>query len=208
MARLEHNGIGVRGKDLRGIKPPKHLQGKIFLASKSKKRKYVFAARDRCDGTADRIRCVRTKRYKYIRNFHPERPYTQFNGYKKHQYPMLTLMQVLHKQGKLTPEQARFMAPTRPKEELYDLVSDPHELNNLAEYPKHQKVLKQLRAALDKWIKQTGDMGEIPEDTQIEADQKERMLKAFKQRMQSKGLSPDISDEDYLRWWEKKLLSK
>lgn len=191
-----------------GIEPPKHLQGQIFLANKSKKREYVFAARDRCDGTADRIRCVRTERYKYICNFHPERPYTQFNGYKKLQYPMLTLMQVLHKQGKLTPEQARFMAPRRPKEELYDLVSDPYELNNLAEDPKHQKILKQLRAELDNWIKRTDDKGEIPEDPEIEAQEMEKMLKSFKQSMQSRGLSPDISDEDYLRWWQEKLLGK
>ena len=193
---------------LAGIEPPKHLQGQIFLANKSKKREYVFVARDRCDGTADRIRCVRTERYKYIRNFHPERPYTQFNGYKKLQYPMLTLMQVLHKQGKLTPEQALFMAPMRPKEELYDLVSDPYELNNLAEDPKHQKVLNQLRAELGNWIKRTDDKGEMPEEPETEAQEMEKMLKSFKQNMQKRGLSPDISDEDYLRWWQEKLLSK
>jgi len=121
---------------------------------------------------------------------------------------MLTLMQVLHKQGKLTPEQAHFMAPRRPEEELYDLTSDPHELHNLAEVPKHQKVLKQLRTALDKWIKQTNDNGEIPEDAETEAQEMEKMLKSYKQKMQSRGLSPDISDEDYLRWWEEKLLGK
>ena len=108
-----------------GIVPPPHLQGHSFFGPGKKKQDYIFAARDRCDGTVDRIRCVRSKRYKYIRNYYPDRPYTQFNAYKKLQYPVLTLMQVLHKEGKLTPEQAQFMAPTRPKEELYDLQNDP-----------------------------------------------------------------------------------
>ena len=40
------------------------------------------------------MRCVRTREYKYIRNYYPDRPYTQFNGYKKLQYPALTVMQV------------------------------------------------------------------------------------------------------------------
>ena len=42
-----------------------------------KERKYVFAARDRMDETFDRIRAVRDKRFKYIRNFYPELPYAQ-----------------------------------------------------------------------------------------------------------------------------------
>jgi len=90
------------------------LAGTRRFRAEKRTRKYIIAARDRCDGTVDRIRCVRSERYKYIRNYYPDQPYTQFNAYKKLQYPALTVMQVLHKQGKLTADQAGFMAANRP----------------------------------------------------------------------------------------------
>ncbi len=146
-----------------GVEPPKYMEGRVFLGPGAKKRDYIVAARDRCDETTDRIRCVRTKRYKYIRNFMPERPYTQINRYKERSYPMLPLMKQLHSEGKLTPVQALFMAPWKPDEELYDIQKDPYEINNLVNSSKHQRTLKKMRRILDKWIKDTGDKGRIPE---------------------------------------------
>ncbi|MCU0914803.1 MAG: sulfatase-like hydrolase/transferase [Planctomycetes bacterium] len=189
-----------------GITPPEHLQGHTFLGPEKKTRQYLLAARDRCDETADRIRCVRSQRYKYIRNYYPDRPYTQFNAYKKEAYPVLTLMQVLHGQGKLTPEQAQFMAPTRPAEELYDLQNDPHELHNLADERQSRSILREHSRELDQWIKATGDQGEQPEDPKVVAYWQEEMAKLFREQMEKRGLSPHVSDEEYLRWWEKKLL--
>ena len=93
----------------------------------------------------------------------PERPYTQTNAYKESSYPMLNLMKELHAQGKLTPVQALFMAPRKPDEELYDIKNDPYEINNLAASPEHQQILKKMRAILERWIEETGDMGQFPE---------------------------------------------
>jgi len=153
-----------------GIEPPDYMEGKVFLepdreslCKPARRREYVVAARDRCDETVDRIRCVRTKQYKYIRNFMPERPYTQKNAYKERSYPMLNLMKELHAQGKLTAVQALFMAPRKPDEELYDIQNDPYEVSNLAASPGHQRTLKKMRAILDEWIKETSDMGQFPE---------------------------------------------
>ena len=182
------------------------MQGYNFLNDKGKRHEYIFAERDRCDGTVDRIRCVRSKRYKYIRNYYPERPYTQFNAYKKLQVPMLTLMQVLHSQGQLTPEQDQFLAPSRSKEELYDLQKDPHELHNLADDRKLRGVLREHSRKLDGWIKSTQDEGEQPEDPQAVAYWQDAMTKSYMQEMTRRNLAPDISDEEYLKWWEKKLL--
>ena len=47
----------------------------------------------------------------------------------------------------------------KPNEELYDLQNDPHEVNNLADDPKHGDIKTQLAATLDQWIKSTGDTG-------------------------------------------------
>jgi len=149
---------------LAGAEPPKHMQGRVFLGpEKQPEPEWVFATRDRCDETMDRIRCVRTRRYKYIRNFMPERPYTQTNAYKERAYPMLRLMKELHAEGKLTPVQQLFMAERRPEEELYDVQADPWEIRNLAASPEHQDVLKKMRATLEKWIVETDDQGRFPE---------------------------------------------
>ena len=51
------------------------------------------------------------------------------------------------------------MAPRRPEEELYDLDSDPHELNNLARSPEHRTALDKLQTLLDAWIADTRDKG-------------------------------------------------
>ncbi len=45
----------------------------------------------------------------------------------------------------------------RPAEELYDLSSDPYELNNLAENADHAETLSELRQKLDAWMQTTGD---------------------------------------------------
>jgi N-sulfoglucosamine sulfohydrolase len=184
-----------------GLPVPQDLDGRAFIKGDSAARETVFAARDRCDGTDDRIRCVRTARYKYIRNLKPERPYMQFNAYKKHQYPAWTLLRVLHQRGQLSTAQAQFLAPTRPPEELYDLHKDPHELNNLAADPAHESTRSNLCQQLDQWMAATKDQGLIEEATSIQADEKIQMQRSYDERMQARGLAPDISDLDYFNWW-------
>lgn len=155
--------ISATSLHLVGIKLPEKMQGQVILGPDAKRREFVFTARDRCDETVDRIRCVRGARYSYIRNYRPDLPYTQPNAYKERQYPALNLMKELHAAGKLTPVQVLFMAPAKPEEELYDLEADPHEVRNLAGSPEHQAVLREMRAALDRWVEESGDQGAIPE---------------------------------------------
>lgn len=57
------------------------MQGHNVFAKDYRTRGPVFAARDRCDETVERIRSVRTDRFLYIRNFHPQRPHLQPNAY-------------------------------------------------------------------------------------------------------------------------------
>jgi N-sulfoglucosamine sulfohydrolase len=44
-----------------------------------------------------------------------------------------------------------------PKEQLYDLLFDPNEANNLLEDPTHEAVLADLRGRLQRWMEQTED---------------------------------------------------
>jgi N-sulfoglucosamine sulfohydrolase len=45
----------------------------------------------------------------------------------------------------------------RPEFELYDLENDPHEVENLADYAKHQKVLAELKEKLKAFQQRTND---------------------------------------------------
>ena len=120
----------------------------------------------------------------------------------------MTLLKILHKKGELTSAQARFMAPFRPAEELYDLDNDPFEINNLVKNPAVGHILKDLRLELNKWIQETDDKGAIPEFQKDIDYEITFMQKSYKKKMQNKGVSPDISDENILKWWETKLFKK
>lgn len=150
-----------------GVPLPEGLHGQPLFGPKHSHREQVFTARDRCDMTVDRIRAVRTNRYKYIRNYYPDRPYTQWNEYIEKQYPTLGVMFELHKQGKLTPTQQLWMAAKRPAVEFYDLQSDPHEVNNLASSKAHTKLVDDHALRLDRWIREIGDKGVIPEPPEV-----------------------------------------
>ena len=188
-----------------GVKPPPSMEGHTFIGPDKQPREYVFAARDRCDETVDRIRCVQDERFKYLCNYFPERPYTQFNSYKKLEYPVLTLMQILHREGKLNPVQELFFAPVRPAEELYDLENDPYEIHNLAADPLFSKTLLRMRAVLDDWIAKTGDQGAVPETPEVIKYWQTYFEKNYRDGMAKRGLT-GASDEDYLAWWEARLI--
>ncbi|MGI9242198.1 MAG: sulfatase/phosphatase domain-containing protein, partial [Verrucomicrobiales bacterium] len=133
------------------IEPPVPLHGKSLFGDAVKERRYVFAARDKMDDAHDAMRSVRSKEHKLILNLMPERAYCQFSHYKEGAYPVLAEMNVLNLEGKLTPEQARFMAPEKPQIELFDLREDPHEVNNLAADPEYAGVKVEMLAALEDW---------------------------------------------------------
>ena len=153
---------------LAGVARPANMQGRVFLGPQADPpREYVFGARDRCDETVFRIRTVRSKRYRYIRNFMPDRPFLQLNRYKEKQYPVIHLIRELHAQGKLNPTQAVLVAPRRPAEELYDLDNDPYEVRNLAGSPEHAAVLAKLRGVLTNWIEESNDQGRTIEPPEI-----------------------------------------
>nr|WP_252736607.1 MULTISPECIES: sulfatase [unclassified Psychrosphaera] len=189
--------------DIAGIDVPDYIEGHVFLGDNTKPRDYIYAHKDRCDETDDRVRAVRDSRFKYIRNFYPEKPYTDFNAYKKLQYPVLALMQKLHNEGKLTPEQVTFFAKQRPPEELYDTRTDPDEVYNLAAQPQYQTQLVTMRQELARWQLKTGDLGMIDEDPKVSKYWDDFFNKHYQTQMAARGLSTDIGPDEYLAFWDK-----
>jgi N-sulfoglucosamine sulfohydrolase len=170
-----------------GLNPPMLMQGRVFLGrDAAPPRNYVFGGRDRGDETVDRIRTVRDKRFRYIRNYYPDKPFLQLNRYKEWTYPILQLMRELHEQGKLDQVQEYLMNPTRPKEELYDLEQDPYEINNLAGNSEFLKLKQHLGALLESWIMETNDQGRIPESKEITDHWNQEMESYYGKREKTK----------------------
>ena len=145
---------------LAGLEIPKHMQGRSFIEGRP--RKYVFGARDRMDERYDIIRSVRDKRYRYIRNYEPLKPYYQYMNTPEKGATMKEIRRMA-KAGKLPAAAKLFMATSKPTEELYDLKNDPHEIKNLVGNSKYTDKLVELRNAHSDWVKRTGDLGLLPE---------------------------------------------
>lgn len=187
-----------------GLEIPEYMKGLNLLDPNVKYHEKVYAARDRCGDAIDRIRCVRTEKWKYIRNYHPEISYSNHSGYKKLVYPILTLMAVMHKQGRLNGPAADWFADTKPKEELYDLESDPWEMKNLAADPCHAETLKKLRADVENWVIETKDQGgETEGDEEYIKNLLAEKWKYYERTMKRRGLDPNLTDREYLDWLKK-----
>ena len=55
------------------------------------------------------------------------------------------------------------MSDERPSEELYDVKTDPFEINNLARDPEHSETLKKFADILNQWIVETDDKAQYGE---------------------------------------------
>jgi len=156
---IEHIDMGPLSLAAAGISIPAMMQGRDVFAKDYQKRDAVFAARDRCDETVERIRSVRTDRFLYIRNFYPLRPHLQPNRYKDSKSIIQTL-RALHSSGELDDlTETLLFSPTRPAEELYDWIADHWQVRNLATEDAHRQTLETLRDRLDHWIIETHDHG-------------------------------------------------
>lgn len=153
---------------LAGIPIPESMQGQAFLGPQKSEtpRKYSFAARDRMDSEYDRVRAVTDGEFKYIRNYMPEKPNYQNIKYRL-QNPLMIHLLELNSKGLLNENQARWFAPTKPAEELYDTKADPWEFKNLIGNPLYEEKLGELRKAHEDWVLTYGDLGALDEMSMV-----------------------------------------
>ncbi len=156
---------------LAGVEPPMHMQGRALLgrfAGNKAGHEYVYAARDRFDEQYDMVRAVRDARFKYIRNYRPEKPYVLWMAYANVMPTMQELFR-LNREGALDDVQQLWLRTKRPVHELYDTERDPYEVNNLAYDPAHQATLARLQQELDSWMTKVGDKGYMSELEMVQA---------------------------------------
>ncbi len=144
-----------------GVRPPEHMQGQAFLGKfNTPAREFNYGFRDRMDERYDMSRAVRNDRYLYIRNFFPQRPQGAYLDYM-FQTPTTQKWKAEFDAGNLNAAQSFFWKP-KPAEELYDIVADPYQINNLLANGSHEAQPK-MREALARWMLDVKDTGLLPE---------------------------------------------
>ena len=82
--------------------------------------------------------------------------------------PTLLEMRRMDIEGTLKGAEMTFMRKSKPVEELYDIVNDPHETVNLAAKAKYKDVLAKMRNETIAWQDEIGDLGLVPEPIMME----------------------------------------
>lgn len=151
---------------LAGVKIPDHLRGRPFLgAAQAEAPDLAFTSQDRVDAATDCVRSATDGRYRYIRNLMPDMPQLVQSAYRE-RIPMMKDIHAM-RDGPTTPAQWQMIAQTKPPEEFYDTQEDPHNVVNLIDAPEHAERIKAMRAAVDRWMRQTGDLGLVRPETKL-----------------------------------------
>jgi hypothetical protein len=69
----------------------------------------------------------------------------------------------LRGEGNLNEVQSLWFREKKSKEELFDCLNDPHEINNLANQAEYQNKLIELRNEMDRWLTEINDQPNLPE---------------------------------------------
>ena len=153
-AMVTHLDVFPTVCELAGIEPPARLQGASLLplirGEVDRLHEEIFAEVN-YHAAYEPQRCVRTERWKYIRR------------YVDYPRPLLANCD----DGPSKDVWVRYGWPERdvPREQLYDLVFDPVETHNLAGESALRGVLDEMRARLDRWMRETNDpllQGPVP----------------------------------------------
>ena len=152
---------------LAGADIPDHMQGRAFLGKqRGPAPEYAYNFRARADERIDFKRGVTDGKFNYIRNYLAYLPSGQHVNYIW-ENPVTGEWEDLFRAGKTNAAQSAFFEPA-PLEELFDLASDPDEVNNLANDPKYRDVLVRMRQANRDHLMRIRDSGFVPEALLVE----------------------------------------
>ena len=139
-----------------GVKKPHWYEGQDLFGEIVIPRSFVAAAKDRLDHTIDRVRTVRTDRFRYTRNYKTDRIFLQ--PQYRDDRPFLQNLHQLYQSGNLPEKLTEIYFCDRPAEEFYEVSIDPSQVNNLIDDPKFADEIERHRSLLDDWLAK-GDEG-------------------------------------------------
>lgn len=143
-------------------KAPDYMTGRILIGKdRSQPVDQLFLSNDRADNSPDLVRTITDGEFMYSRNFMAFEPELRYIRYME----IADVKQQMRndfKKGKLDKFQQSLFAPRAP-EVLFDIKNDPWEMNNLAQDPKYNKQLLNLRENLIKHMINEKDVLLLPE---------------------------------------------
>jgi len=163
--------------DIAGGRMPKNLDGKSFLpvikGKANKFKEYAYAAhttRGIIQGSDYYgIRSIRSTKLSYIMNLTPEATFKNVVTTDDDEV-WRSWLEKAENDAFAAQQVARYRR--RPAEELYDIVNDPFQMNNLIGDPRYAKAVKKMRAKLLAWMRQQGDEGQATEMKALERQPK------------------------------------
>ena len=182
-AMIEYVDVTPTFIDLAGGKPVESLDGESFLpvllGEKDQHKKYVYGIQTtrgiRNGSEHYAIRSIRSEKFKYILNLNYD---SKFQNNITEQKADWTHFWLTWEVKANTDENARMLVNKfqyRPEEELYDIVDDPFELNNLIAEKQYRPVADQMKTLLLKWMDDQGDKGKETEMEAFEHQTKRKM---------------------------------
>lgn len=153
--------LGPTMLSLAGVRPAPWMTGRPLLGEhRAAPRPHAFCSRNRIDEGTSCARSITDGRYLYTRHFLPGPEFQRLKYFDV--ADISRLLRRSHAAGTLDEVQDRMFRQT-PHELLYDLESDPWELNNLADDPEFSGRLSKLREELFRHIIEVRDMMLRPE---------------------------------------------
>ena len=142
--------------DAAGVKPAESFQGvsmrPVFAEPATTVRNYAFSEHNWHDYEAYG-RSVRANGFLYLINKRPDAPWQG----PADSVRSPSFKSILAAKDKLNAIQQDVLLSPRPAVELYDVKTDPHQLNNLAGNLAHKDIETKLSQLLERWQKETGD---------------------------------------------------